>query len=74
MGELIGTSEMAELLGISRVRAQQLQAKPGFPEPLAVLAAGKIYDRDQVLAWADERERLAPLSPWPALPRPRPKT
>ena len=49
--DLVGTSEIADLLGVSRQRVHQLTARDDFPEPLARLQAGAIWDREAVLAW-----------------------
>ena len=56
---LTGATEIGRLLGISRQRVQQLAAQPGFPEPVAVLAMGKVWREDDVIAWAKARGRLA---------------
>ena len=51
----MGTAEIAALLGISRQRVLKL-ADPGddngFPEPLAALRMGKVWDGAQVRKWA----------------------
>jgi hypothetical protein len=51
----MGLKEIADLLGVSRQRAGQLAATQGFPEPVARLAAGPIYDTDEVKRWAKTR-------------------
>ena len=56
--ELVGTAEIAELLGVSRQRVHQLVSKPDFPRPLAVLAAGMIWRREDVEEWARRTGRL----------------
>lgn len=56
---LMGVAEVAELLGVSRQRVHQLVAQTGFPEPVAHLAAGLIWERDEVERWARETGRLA---------------
>jgi hypothetical protein len=38
-----GVSEVAELFGVSRQRLAELRAKPGFPAPVAELAAGPVW-------------------------------
>lgn len=57
MEELVGAAEVAEILGVSRQRVTQLVARPDFPAPVAVLAMGKVWARDDVEAWAEARER-----------------
>lgn len=60
---LVGAAEAAELLGVTRQRLHVLAKRPGFPEPVAVLAAGLIWEREAVEQWAREHGRA---------PRPRP--
>lgn len=43
--ELVGITEIAEMLGVSRQRASALQALQTFPAPVAVLASGPIFRR-----------------------------
>lgn len=52
---LVGLTEIADMLGVSRQRAGQLAATEGFPEPVARLAAGPIYESADVEAWARTR-------------------
>lgn len=55
---LVGTHEIAELLGVSRQRVQQLAARPDFPTPVAVLHMGKVWRRSEVEKWATATGRL----------------
>lgn len=55
--QLVGAAEVAEILGVSRQRVTQLTARPDFPAPVAVLAMGKVWARDDVERWAEERDR-----------------
>lgn len=55
---LMGLTEIAELLGVSRQRAHQLAATYGFPAPLARLAVGPIWAREDVERWARETGRI----------------
>ena len=51
----MGTAEIAALLGVSRQRVLQLAEDAsgnGFPEPLAVLSMGKVWDGAAVRKWA----------------------
>ncbi len=59
MGEtkLVGSSEIGRFLNISRQRVTQLQREPDFPEPIASLAMGKIYDYNAIERWAIETGR-----------------
>nr|MDT0662782.1 hypothetical protein [Micromonospora sp. DSM 115978] len=52
---LAGMSEIQQLLGgVSRQRASEIAARPTFPAPLDTLATGRIWDREQVIAWIRE--------------------
>lgn len=55
--ELVGPHEIARMLGVSRQRVNQLANDPGFPEPLAVLAMGKVWLRRDIVRWAREHGR-----------------
>ena len=55
---LVGVTEIAEMLGISRQRAHQLTRAEGFPAPVAELSAGRIWNRDEVEEWGREAGRL----------------
>ncbi|MDP9459351.1 MAG: DNA-binding protein [Actinomycetota bacterium] len=50
--ELMGTAEVAALLGVSRQRVLKLAERPDFPSPLAVLSMGKVWDGARVREWA----------------------
>jgi predicted DNA-binding transcriptional regulator AlpA len=54
---LMGLAEIAEFLGISRQRADQLARTVGFPAPIATLAGGRIWDRENVEQWARDTGR-----------------
>ncbi len=56
----MGGTEIAELLGVSTQRVSQLAGGPTFPKPVAELAAGKIWLREDVERWA--REHRPPRS------------
>ncbi|HEX7134428.1 MAG TPA: hypothetical protein VF228_17780 [Iamia sp.] len=58
--DLMGTTEIAELLGVSRQRADQLSRTDGFPDPVAEIAAGRIWLRKDVETWADQVGRSTP--------------
>jgi len=55
---LAGPQEVCEILGISRQRLQQLAARPDFPEPVAELALGRVWETDAIHAWAQKTGRL----------------
>lgn len=54
---LVGLTEIAEMFGVSRQRAGQLADGDGFPLPEAELAAGRIWARSKVEAWARKAGR-----------------
>lgn len=54
----MGTSEIAEFLGITNQRVDQLARRPDFPEPVAVLAAGRIWNQIDIEAWARRTGRI----------------
>ena len=59
MHHLVGLAEIAELLGISRQRADIIaKTHDDFPQPTAVLSAGRIWKREAVEAWARETGRI----------------
>ena len=46
--ELIGLSEIAGILGVSKQRVGQLRAREDFPVPVAELAAGPVWQREML--------------------------
>jgi hypothetical protein len=61
--ELVGVSEVAELLGVSRQRVAQLREREDFPAPIAELAAGPVWTRTSLTRFVEA---------WPRRPgRPR---
>ena len=55
--DLITRSQIAERLGVSRVRVQQLTGKSGFPEPAGTVGRAVAYREKDVAAWALGRGR-----------------
>lgn len=55
--ELVGITEIAELLGTSRQRASELARSSKFPAPLADLAAGPVWPKPAVARFVEEWER-----------------
>lgn len=54
-GAVVGVSEIAELLGVTSQRAGQItRDHSDFPEPVATLAAGRVWDREAVQAWIEQ--------------------
>ncbi len=65
MPELIGVTELAQLLGVTRQRASELaRTGSGFPRPLRFLASGPVWDKATIMRYVDRWERR---------PRGRPK-
>lgn len=54
---LVGYAEIAEIAGVSRQRARQLDGSPGFPVPVVRTAAGPLRTRAAVESWAKRRTR-----------------
>jgi len=52
MEDLVGLTEIATMLGVSRQRVGQLADTEGFPVPVADLAAGRIWTRGDIEKWA----------------------
>lgn len=60
--QLVGAAELVTLFGVSRKRAYDLSRHPGFPEPVADLVMGKVWDLADVEKWAERKGRtLLPL-------------
>jgi len=53
--KLAGIREIADLLGVSRQRANQIAAKEDFPKPIDRIAAGPVWKDADVKAWAKRR-------------------
>ena len=58
-----GVAEVAEILGVSRQRIAKLRGRPDFPDPIAEIAQGPIFDLDEVKAWAGSGYRPQPGRP-----------
>jgi hypothetical protein len=57
--DLVGVAELAELCGVTRQRASVLARSEGFPEPLAELASGPVWDLRMVNRFVREWPRKA---------------
>jgi len=60
--DLMGTSEVAALLGISRQRVLVIARQPGFPKPLAVLKMGNVWRGTDIRNWQAARLGTPPTS------------
>ena len=71
---LVGVTEIAALLGLSRPRVKQLTKTPQFPEPYARLMMGDIWALADVEAMAVEQGRPLDHAALAALVASRPRT
>ena len=58
MPELVGVHEIADLLGLSKQRVHQLAWEDSFPEPVAELRMGRVWNLGAVRRWAKRVGRL----------------
>jgi hypothetical protein len=57
--DLVGVTEIAELLNVSRQRVHQMiREYLDFPAPVAEITAGKIWERKDVEDWARRSGRI----------------
>jgi hypothetical protein len=57
--DLVGLTEIATMLGVSRQRVDQLSRDvEGFPAPVGEISAGRIWERADVEQWARETGRI----------------
>lgn len=57
--DLVGVTEVKEMLGVSRQRVHQLvRDHEDFPEPIAELASGRIWLRRDIEQWARRSGRI----------------
>jgi serine/threonine protein kinase len=54
-----GVTEVAEILGVSRQRVAKLREREDFPDAIAEIAQGPIWDLDQIQAWGGSGLRLS---------------
>jgi prophage regulatory protein len=54
---LVGVTEIGELLQLSRQRADQLSRTKGFPDPVAELSGGRVWNTTDVEEWARRVKR-----------------
>lgn len=48
---LMGMAEIARALGVGRQRAYQISRQKGFPDPVATLEMGSVWDGAKVMEW-----------------------
>ena len=66
--ELVGTAEVAAMLGVSPQQVHRLAKRQDFPAPVAELHAGRIWVNADIDAWAREHADRRPGRP--ETPRP----
>jgi serine/threonine protein kinase len=54
-----GVTEVAEILGVSRQRVAKLRERADFPDAIAEIAQGPIWDLDAIEAWGGSDLRLS---------------
>jgi len=60
---LMGLAEISDYYAITRQLAQKWATRSDFPEPLDHLRSGRIWDRDEVLAWGRKHGRRKGAGP-----------
>jgi predicted DNA-binding transcriptional regulator AlpA len=61
--KLVGLSELAEVLGVSKRTAARYATRPDFPAPVAKLRAGSVWLEEDVLTWAQSEPQARPGKP-----------
>jgi predicted DNA-binding transcriptional regulator AlpA len=51
--DLVGLSEIAELLGVHKRTAQEYLDREDFPEPLGQTRGGRVWRKADVVEWAE---------------------
>lgn len=51
IADLIGLTELAEVLGVSKNEANALRQRHGFPAPVHKLRMGPMWDKQQITDW-----------------------
>jgi hypothetical protein len=55
--DVVGVSEAARILGWDRRRVATYVSRGAFPEPIAALASGRVWRREDVEAFGRDRRR-----------------
>ena len=59
VNHLMGAQEVADLIGVTRQGVSHIaKTDPNFPEPVAVLAGGRVWERADIEKWAREKGRI----------------
>jgi hypothetical protein len=76
VSDLRSIGDVAETLGVSRQRADQLSRFAGFPPPVGQLRGGRVRDLAHIRRWmvavGREGQELSDRTTWPP-PRPKSK-
>lgn len=59
---LVAIAQVAELLGVSRTRADELSRRAGFPRPVISGPPVRLWSRRDVVTW-DHRRRYVATTP-----------
>jgi predicted DNA-binding transcriptional regulator AlpA len=54
---LVGIKEVADMLGVSRTRADQLSRRPNFPEPKIRHARVRLWEDTDIKVWMEANRR-----------------
>jgi predicted DNA-binding transcriptional regulator AlpA len=54
---LVGIKEVADMLGVSRTRADQLSRRPSFPEPKVRHVRVRLWEEKDIQAWMEANRR-----------------
>jgi predicted DNA-binding transcriptional regulator AlpA len=54
--DLVGISEIAEMLGVTNGRVSQLTHEDNFPKPLDRIKAGPVWKRQTIQRWLERRD------------------
>jgi predicted DNA-binding transcriptional regulator AlpA len=57
VGELVMVAEIADMFGVRRQSVDLWSKQPGFPEPVAVVKAGRIWRTADIVKWAEGKGR-----------------
>lgn len=60
---LMGSAEIARLLGVSRQRVHQLAEQRDFPAPVGQVSGKRVWNSDEIRRWAVREGRLADDEP-----------
>jgi predicted DNA-binding transcriptional regulator AlpA len=59
VNHLMGAQEVADLIGVTRQGVSHIaKTDPNFPEPVAVLAGGRVWERADIERWAREKGKI----------------